>query len=158
MITFSDVKRTGKRNTFFLPEPIKQEILPYLQEAGIPHWYLKWNETPYDMIPKKEKAREWYESVGYDYGTYMGAIISDIDPSDMFHKSLLFFGDTIDPDYKKQKEENKKEAQEIYKKQYTVKTVINARQTNLVVSKNGSFYFVFCHTSPFNSTFRCAII
>jgi len=115
MITFSDVKRTGKRNTFFLPEPIKQEILPYLREAGIPYRTLNWNKIPDDMIPKKEKAREWYESVGYDYRIHIGAIISDIDPSDMFHKSLLFFGDTIDPDYQKQKKISEKTDKDLTK-------------------------------------------
>ena len=57
------------------------------------------------MKTKQDETRRLYESKGYASTTCIGAIISDVDPTDMFNKSLLFFGDTIDPDYKQEKEE-----------------------------------------------------
>jgi len=114
MITFTDVKRTGKTNTFFMPEPIKQRILRYLRKANIPYKSLNWRKIPESMKPEQEKARKQYESVGYRNLMCIGAITSDIDPNDMFNKTLLFFGNTIDPDFKKQEKENAREAHEMY--------------------------------------------
>lgn len=114
MITFTDIKRTGKTNTFFIPEPIKQRVLRHLRNANIPYKSLNWRNIPKSMKPEQEKARKQYATVGYNNLMCIGAIISDIDPTDMFNKTLLFFGDTIDPDFKKQEEENKKEAHEMY--------------------------------------------
>lgn len=113
MITFTDVKRTGKTNTFFMPEPIKQRILHHLRNANIPYQSLNWRKIPESMKPEQDKARKQYAAVGYRNLMCIGEIVSDIDPNDMFNKTLLFFGDTMDPDFKEE-EENARDAHEMY--------------------------------------------
>lgn len=119
MITFSDVKRTGEKTIFFVPEPLKALILHRLKKANIPYESINWRKIPENMKTKQDETRQLYESKGYVSTTCIGAIISDVDPTDMFNKSLLFFGDTIDPDYKKQKEECDKRSWQNYLNYYS---------------------------------------
>lgn len=119
MIDMSDVRRTGKENTFFVPEDIRREMTRYMKKAGIPFKHIHFRKIREEMPEIKKETDEKYEKLGCVNHSCIGGIISDVDPEDMFQKSLLFFGDTIDPDYKKSMDEFQKESHETYERYYS---------------------------------------
>lgn len=129
MISFKNVPlEPDEHYLFLIPEPLKNEVIDYMREAGIACTGRNWNtfvenrRDPYSVLPEyKEEiaaARERFEKKGYCNTTCIGAIESQVKPDILFEKCLEFFGDTIDPDYEQRKAEQEAKSQEAYETSY----------------------------------------
>lgn len=89
-------------------------IMPYLggflEEAGIPFKSYNWRtfiqaKDPYEVKPEYktaiETARAAYKNAGYPSTAHIMAIEANLDPKEVFEKTLLTFGGHIDPDLKR---------------------------------------------------------
>lgn len=118
MITFNDLRLTDKEHTIFVPMVLLPEIADYLEKENIKYKSINWRNIPKEMESKKLAAAKRFKNAGHTSTTCMGAIVSNVDPEHLFQKCLLFFGDTIDPDYKSEMDFYEEKAHETYEKCY----------------------------------------
>lgn len=115
MIHSNMLKRTNDTHLFFLPEPLIAELCYRLRDANIPYKAMSWEDlvtepyNPKSVLPQYkqsvEHACQKYKTAGYKDINCIGAIESKISNDSLYAMTLLFFGETIDPDYKKQQDE-----------------------------------------------------
>lgn len=110
MITCNDMTRTPKTNLIFMPVGIMSHLQDALTDANIPYTVHNWREflvtrNPYQVKPEYNKrineTRLSYQNAGYDNTTCIMAIETNLDPEEFFQKSLLTFGEHMDPDLKR---------------------------------------------------------
>lgn len=122
MLNFAGIRQTGQVTPFFLPETLRAQVnlelkkngysfdsigprsIPKvfryerLEQAG-PHLWLTRNDTTFNR----------FVNAGHP-GRTAGCILSKLDPDDLFSRCLQLFGPTMDPDYKKELERLRAEA------------------------------------------------
>ena len=120
MISFDDLKLTDTETLFFIPEVIKSAVLHEFKKSGIPYQ----NISAFDLDYQKyktilENTAARFTQAGCQTSSHtVGAILSKASPEDLFQKCLLFFGETIDPDYKKMLDEWQRKSDESYERDY----------------------------------------
>lgn len=114
MILCHTMTRTKTTNLIFMPVGIMPYLGNALTEANIPFKTHNWRtflqtRDPYDIKPEYkaaiEKARVSYQKAGYPSTTCIMAIEANLDPEEVFEKTLLTFGEHMDPDLKRQIDE-----------------------------------------------------
>lgn len=115
MINFKNMTLQSFPSTIFLPGLIRNEMLKYLKQAGIEYQLLNYNDPE---IENYRNERIWaarnYKEAGYPYENpdSIEGLTTNIKPEELIQKSKLFFGPTIDPDYKKQREQQEEQTKE----------------------------------------------
>lgn len=121
MITCDTMTRTKTKNLIFMPVGIMAYLGDSLQTANIPFKVYNWHtfvqtKNPYDIKPEYqmavEAARAKYEQAGYPCTTCIMAIEAYLDHKEVFEKTLLTFGEHIDPDVKHSIDEYSRQADE----------------------------------------------
>lgn len=119
MITCDTMTKTDTKNLIFMPVGIMPYLGDCLQAANIPFKVYNWrtfilNKNPYEIRPEHKAAieatREKYQHAGYPSTTCIMAIEANLDPQEVFEKSLLTFGKHMDPDLKRKLEESARQA------------------------------------------------
>lgn len=105
MISFDDVRITNTSTWFFVPGLLCGLITKEMKKSNIPYVYHNWRQIPEEQKDNQQYYRKKFEDNGYTDTFCMNAIETTANPDDLFQKALLFFGDTIDPDYKKQEQQ-----------------------------------------------------
>lgn len=119
MINFNDIKITDKEQRFFLPAPLAAEVSDYMKKANIKETSnMNWRDVHKQFPKEVEKTKAKYENAGYTATTCITVIISKANPEELFRKTLLFFGDTIDPDYQKEQKYWKQRSEKTYERDY----------------------------------------
>ena len=116
MITFKDLQIETKEYDFFVPFGLKAIIGLQLKENNIPFTTTSWREVDRTKHAAEIKdAETFFEKHQCPWDPKMMEIIHcPIKPESLREKSLLFFGPTMDPDYKKEVEESRIEAEEYF--------------------------------------------
>lgn len=119
MISFNDVKLTEQKNMFFIPEPLKGEVILAMKAANIELESINWRRLDQEKYKSDiQDARQRFNQVGYTSTTCIGVLISKVDNNQLFEKCRLFFGNTMDPDYKAKIEEQQRIAHQVYEECY----------------------------------------
>lgn len=124
MINCDNMIKTETTNLIFMPVGIMSYLGDFFKKANISFKIYNWRtflqtSDPYDIKPEYkdiiEKTRKKYEEAGYTCTTCIMAIEANLEPEEVFEKSLLTFGKYMDPDlkdsideYAKQSDENEK--------------------------------------------------
>ena len=104
MITFDDIVLDKKEHTFFIPRPLRGRIERHLKKSGIPYQSIN-SDIRKIQTPVQKAMAEKFQKAGYIDTIIMDTIVSHVPNDVMFGKCCLFFGDTIDPDYRKKRTE-----------------------------------------------------
>lgn len=104
MISFDDVRIRDISTWFFIPGLLCGLMTREMKKSNIPYVYHNWKQIPEEQKTNQQYYRKKFEDNGYTDTFCMNAIETTANTDDLFQKSLLFFGDTIDPDYKEQEE------------------------------------------------------
>lgn len=118
MISFNDLRLQKQQSLFLVPEPLKPYIIDAMKQSNIPCSSVSWRKLNQTYDKKVNDARIRFESAGYENTTCIGGIISCADTEHLFRKCCLFFGDTIDTDFKQMMDEWDKKAHETYETCY----------------------------------------
>lgn len=100
MISFDDVRINETSTWFFIPGALHGLVANELKKSNIPYKSHNWRNIPKELEPQKQYYIKKFEEAGCIDTLCMNAIETPAAPDDLFQKTLLFFGDTIDPDYK----------------------------------------------------------
>lgn len=104
MISFDDVRITNTSTWFFVPGLLCGLMTKEMKKSNIPYVYHNWKQIPEEQKTNQQYYRKKFEGNGYKDTFCMNAIETTANPDDLFQKALLFFGDTIDSDYKAKKD------------------------------------------------------
>lgn len=103
MITFKDICLENQNYMFFVPGSLSGAMIHIMRQEKIPYTHTKWRQVDREKYAQKiADAKAFFETHNCPWNcTAMEIISCPIKPDIMMGKSLSFFGDTIDPDYKK---------------------------------------------------------
>lgn len=129
MISFENIKQDPNKNyLFFLPEPLKAEVIRQMRKDGIEARSRNWKDfaanprDPYDSLPEYKEAidltRSNFEKMGYKNTTCIGAIVSHVPSNVLWGKCGEFYGQGIDPDYEQARVESQIRSDRTYEECY----------------------------------------
>ena len=122
MITFDDVRKENELTYCLIPAIMLAPLAYRMKDAGLLVKVYSQSKVRGKQVPEmkflSEKdiqgATDFFRNAGYSNLMYFGLIISYCNIEDIRNKSLLFFGETKDPDYKALMEEREKRAREYF--------------------------------------------
>lgn len=105
---------------FFLPMEIKARVLVEFRRAGIPYKSYTWRDyDAREYAEDLESARLRFREASWEGDVNrMGAIESKVPFEDLFALCLMLFGDTMDGDERRAREQMEREMWESYLRDY----------------------------------------
>lgn len=123
MITLDDIKLEPTDQLVIAPIKVINDFCDILKNNGIPFKAygrpdIKAGKIPNIELEKLntlvEMSMQKYADAGYDDTLYPCAIISKVNPDDVFRKTCMMFGPNIDPDYKAKRERHERLSHQDY--------------------------------------------
>ncbi len=121
MISIDTTKTTNKNIIFFLPQQLKPLVTRLLRQQQISYESIFWKDVNQEKYATQlAHAKDQFLHAGWSgLNNRYGAIVSHIEPDELFRVCKQFFGPTMDKDYKQSQTKAEKKALSEYEQYHT---------------------------------------